>query len=266
MNRESYPESYVSVKNICPNWVTNNFLEFMDLKLEDLKGKNITSVGWWFWIFEMDAAKQGAKVTIVDPMFMDENYADSKLQGNIDWMEDKIRRQGKGILEWIKSNVARALNESNDEKDRSRHEEKLNWYNDLQVEKDKYSDRHKELLNHLKSRKENQKKYWLILNGSSWDKIEWIGIDSQDMVIIAHTLSHIYNNTSCDIVEFLLESLKLLKPGWKLYIVDYVGDMGGVENVLEKTDCKKYYKVNKWSFVCCFDKKGLSKFIENERG
>ena len=104
------------------------------------------------------------------------------------------------------------------------------------------------------------------MNSSSGDKIEWIDVGSQDIVIIAHTLSHVYNKTSCDIVDFLYESLKILKPGWKLYIIDYVGDMDVVENVLEKTDSKMYYKVNKWSFVCCFDKNWLLRFIENERG
>lgn len=266
MNRESYPESYVSVKNICPNWITDNFLDFMDLKLEDLKGKNITSVGGWFWIFEMDVAKHGAKVTIVDPMFMDENYADSKLQENIEWMNDKIKRQGKGILEWIKKSVVQALNESNDEEERLKNEEKLDWYNWLQVEKNEYSDRHKELLNHLNNWKTNQQNYWLILNPSSWDKIEWIDANSQDIVVIAHTLWHVYNKSSCDIVDFLEEALKLLKSGWKLYIIDYVWDMGGIDEILEKTDCKMYYKVNKWSFVCCFDKDWLSKFVEKERG
>jgi hypothetical protein len=47
----------------------------------------------------MDAAKNGAKVTVVDPMFMDKDYADSKLQENIEWMSDKIKRQNKDILE-----------------------------------------------------------------------------------------------------------------------------------------------------------------------
>jgi hypothetical protein len=45
MNMEKYPESYVDVKSICPNWVTDNFLDFMDLKPENLKGKKITSIG-----------------------------------------------------------------------------------------------------------------------------------------------------------------------------------------------------------------------------
>ena len=266
MDKESFSESYVSVKNVCPNWVTDNFLEFMKLTLEDCKWKNITSIGWWLGIFEMDAAKEWAKVTIVDPMFMNENYTDLKIQRNIEWMEDKIRRQKRDILEWIKTDVVKVLSESDDENEKLKQKEKLNWYNDLQIEKDEYIERHNELLNHLINWKNNQKKYWLILNSSSGDKIEWIDVGSQDIVIIAHTLSHVYNKTSCDIVDFLYESLKILKPGWKLYIIDYVGDMDVVENVLEKTDSKMYYKVNKWSFVCCFDKNWLLRFIENERG
>ena len=45
MNREVYPESYVDVKSVNPNWISDNFLDFMDLNVEKLKGKNITSIG-----------------------------------------------------------------------------------------------------------------------------------------------------------------------------------------------------------------------------
>ena len=45
MNREVYPESYVDVKSVNPNWITDNFLDFMNLSLEDLKGEKITSIG-----------------------------------------------------------------------------------------------------------------------------------------------------------------------------------------------------------------------------
>ena len=121
------------------------------------------------------------------------------------------------------------------------------------------------MLNHLNNWKINQQKYWLILNPSSWDKIEWIRTSSQDIVIIAHTLWHVYNKSLCDIVDFFEQSLKLLKPGWKLYIIDYIWDLGCIDEILEKTDLKIYYKASKWSFVCCFDKNWLSKFIKRER-
>ena len=45
MNKEVYPELYVDVKNVNPNWITDNFFFFMDLNAEKLKGKNITSIG-----------------------------------------------------------------------------------------------------------------------------------------------------------------------------------------------------------------------------
>lgn len=265
MDKETFQKSYVNVKSICPNWVTDNFLNFMDLKLEDLKDKNITSIGWWFWIFEMDAAKNGAKVTVVDPMFADKDSVDSKLQENIDRMKDKIKRQGKGILEWIRKNVAETLNESWDEKEKTEKEEKLEWYDGLQIQKNEYTDRHKEILNHLNNWKADQQNYWLILNPSSGDKIEWIDTASQDIVVISHTLWHIFNKSFLDIVDFLEEALKILKPGWKLYIIDYVWDIIDLEEVLEKTDLKMYYRVNKWSFVCCFDRDWLAKLVENER-
>ena len=264
MENEKYPEWYVDVKNICPNWITDNFLDFMDLKLENLKGKNITSIGWWFGIFEMDAVQNGAKVIVVDPMFMDENHVSLKLQENISWIEDKIKRQKKGILKWIKSDVERILSESNDEDEKLGCKKKLKWYDELQAEKNEYSDRHRQLLNHLKKWEENQKKYWLILNPSSWDNIKWIEENSQDMVIIAHTLWHIYNKSFWDIIDFLNEALKLLKSEWKLYIIDYVWYIVELERMLEKTGRKKYYRVDRWSFVCCFDRKWLAEFLDKE--
>ena len=90
MEKEKYPEWYVDVKSICPNWDTSDFLKFMDLKLEDCKGKNITSIGWWFGIFEMDAAKAWAIVTSVDPIFSDESLLDWKLQENINWLDKNV--------------------------------------------------------------------------------------------------------------------------------------------------------------------------------
>ena len=90
MEKEKYPEWYGDVKSISPNWITENFLDFMDLKLEDCKWKNITSIGWWFGIFEMDMAKNWAKVVVVDPMFANQDWINGKLQENIDWMEEKV--------------------------------------------------------------------------------------------------------------------------------------------------------------------------------
>ena len=265
MEKEKHSPSYVDVKSICPNWVTDNFLDFMDLKLEDLKDKSITSIGWWFWIFEMDAAKNGAKVTVVDPMFKDKDYIDVKLQENIDWMEDKIKRQSNSILEWIRNGVLETLSESSDEREIMECRQKLDWYDGLQIEKNEYANRHRQLLKHLNNWKTNQKNYWLVLNSSSWDRIEWIDTASQDIVVISHTLWHIFSKSSMDIVDFLEESLKILKPGWRLYIIDYVWDMMDIDKILENTDLKMYYRVNKWSFVWCFDKNWLAKFVENER-
>ncbi len=264
MNIEKYPEWYVDVKSICPNRITENFLDFMKLKLEDLKGKSITSIGWWFWIFEMDMAKQWSKVTIVDPMFADQDGVNSKLQENIDWIGSKIRWKFEDRIEWMKKEISKVISESKDEKEKSEASETLQWYNDRQSDMNEYVRRRKILLKHLNNWKENQIKYWLVLNPSSWDNIKWIEENSQDVVIIWHTLWHIYNKSFWDIGEFLKEALKLLKSDWKLYIIDYVWDIIELERMLEKTDKKMYYRVNKWSFVCCFDKKRLTEFLDKE--
>ena len=102
------------------------------------------------------------------------------------------------------------------------------------------------------------------MNPSSWDNVQWIDANSQDMVVIAHILWHIYNRSSLNIKDFLDQWYKVLKSGWKLWIIDYVWDIENLEKILEKTGTKKYYRVNSWSFVCCFDRKWLSEFLENE--
>ena len=264
MEREKYPEWYVDVKSISPNRITDNFLDFMDLNAEKLKGKNITSIGWWFWIFEMDMAKNWANVTIVDPMFANKQWIDVKLKENMDWMKEKSRWKNEGKFEKMKSEIIDVLAESKDEKEIAEAQENLQRYNERQAEIEEYLRRRKILMEHLKNWKENQIKYWLILNSSSWDDIKWVDKNSQDVVLIAHTLSHIYNKSDWDIVNFLSEASKILKSDWKFYIIDYIRDVPDVEKVLEKTNLKKYYKVNKWSFVCCFDKEWLDKFLEDE--
>ena len=264
MEREKYPEWYVDVKSISPNRITDNFLDFMDLNAEKLKGKNITSIGWWFWIFEMDMAKNWANVTIVDPMFANKQWIDVKLKENMDWMKEKSRWKNEGKFEKMKSEIIDVLAESKDEKEIAEAQENLQRYNERQAEIEEYLRRRKILMEHLKNWKENQIKYWLVLNSSSWDDIKWVDKNSQDVVLIAHTLSHIYNKSDWDIVNFLSEASKILKSDWKFYIIDYIRDVPDVEKVLEKTNLKKYYKVNKWSFVCCFDKEWLDKFLEDE--
>ena len=264
MEREKYPEWYVDVKSISPNWITDNFLDFMNLKLEDCKWKNITSIGWGFWIFEMDMAKNWANVTIVDPMFANKQWIDVKLKENMDWMKEKSRWKNEGKFEKMKSEIIDVLAESKDEKEIAEAQENLQRYNERQAEIEEYLRRRKILMEHLKNWKENQIKYWLLLNSSSWDDIKWIDVNSQDIVLIAHTLSHIYNKSDCDIVNFLSEASKILKSDWKFYIIDYIRDIPEVEKILEKTKLKNYYKVNKWSFVCCFDKEWLDGFLDKE--
>ena len=264
MNKEVYPESYVDVKSISPNWVTDNFLDFMNLKLEDCKWKNITSVGWGFGIFEMDAAKEWANVTIVDPMFADQNSLDSKLQENIHWLNKKTNWESSNLVERLRAEVAETLSSSRYPDKYEEVLDRLRRYDERKSEIDEYIKRRREQIEHLKTWKGNQEKCWLILNPSSWDDIIWIEANSQDFVVIAHTLSHIYSKSSWDIIDFFRQWYKILKADWKLWIIDYVWDIKNLEKMLKKTDSKEYYKVNKWSFVCCFDKKWLGKFLESE--
>ncbi len=264
MNKEKYPESYVNVKSICPNWDTSDFLRFMNLKLEDCRWKNITSIWWGFWIFEMDAAKAWAILTAVDPIFSDENLLDWKLQENISWLNKKTNRESINLVEKLRAEVAETLSNSKYPDKYAEVQDKLKWYDERKEEIDGYIRKRKQQLNHLKNWKSDKEKYGLILNPSSWDKIEWIDKNSQDFVVIAHTLWHIYNKSSWNIRDFLQQWHKILKSDWKLWIIDYVWDIKNLEKILEKTELKKYYRVNKWSFVCCFDKDWLGKFLQED--
>ena len=264
MSKEVYPEWYIDVKSICPNRDTQNFLDFMNLKLEDCKWKNITSIGWGLGVFEMDAAKQWAIMTAVDPIFSDKSLLDWKIQENIHWLNKKTNRESSNLVERLRMEVAETLASSRYPDKYEEVLDRLRRYDERKLEIDEYIRRRREQIEHLKNWGSNQEKYWLILNPSSWDNIVWIENNSQDVVVIAHTLSHIYNKSSWNIIDFLEEAFRILDLDWKLYIIDYVWDIKNLEKILKKTELKEYYKVNKGSFVCCFDKKWLGKFLENE--
>lgn len=261
---EKYPESYVDVKSICPNRDTPNFLDFMNLKLEDCKGKNITSIGWWFGIFEMGVAKEWAIVTAVDPIFLDKSLVDTKLQENFEWLNTKTKWKSDELVRKLRDDVASALSSSESPDKYAEIQKKLERYDNKKAEVEEYIRKRREQIKHLESWKDNQEKYWLILNSSSGDDIHWIENSSQDIVIIAHTLSHIHKNPNINIKKFLEEWLKLLRDSWKLWIIDYIWCTQDLETKLRKTDNKEYFKENKWSFACCLDKKWLSEFLQED--
>ena len=263
MDKERFPEWYVDVKSLSPNWVTENFLNFMDLSLEDCKEKNITSIWWWFWIFEMDAARAWATVTAVDPIFSDKESIELKLKENKKWLDDKTKWDFVNWVETTKNNIASLLLECDDAEEKYVMKDRLAWYQARQTEINEYLRRRKILLKHLDSWEEEQVKNGLILNPSSWDYIEWIGTGSQDIVVIWHTLSHIHKGWS-KINGFLEEALRILKNGWRVWIIDYVWDNKEFEEILKESETKKYYREVKWSFVCCFDRDWLKDFIEKE--
>ena len=72
----------------------------------------------------------------------------------------------------------------------------------------------------------------------------WVDGSSQDMVIIWHTLSHIYSKWLWNIEEFLKEWLRILKDDGRLWIIDYTWENNKFEDALENTGLKKYFKVN----------------------
>ena len=262
MSKESYPKWYVEVPNLNPNWITENFLDFMNINLTDLVGKNVTSIWWWFWVFESDAAKAGAFVTVVDPIYSDRNSLDTKLKENIGWLEGKTTWESADLVERLREKVAKTLSDTEPTDKHAEIQSKLEWYDEKKKEVDEYIRRRKDQIKHLENWKECQELYGMVLNLSSWDNIQWIGDGTQDMVVIWYTLSHIHN-ASWNIKQFLKEGYKLLKNNWKLWIIDYGWYNKEFEKKLEETEFKIYHKVNKWSFACCFDKNWLNDFLKN---
>lgn len=240
MINEVLPDSYnPDTKNINPYMTTEDFLELIYLNLEDFKGKNVTSIGWWFWIFEVDLAEAGANVTIVDPVFSSAELIEEKLQDNINWL--------KGLIEpW----------------DEYREQIKETFLGNVGVKaKDsKLDSKRKELITHLEKWKENKEKYGLVLNPSSGDKIEWIEENSQDFVLIWHTLSRIKEQKT--VINILRELLKLLKPGWEVYIIDYEWKIDWLMEKLRGYSFHEFDVHTNWSTVCVFKKKGLDDFLD----
>lgn len=273
MESITYPDWYIEVKNICPNRTTEDFLDFMGITLTDCKWKNITSIWWWFGIFEMDACKAWSNITIVDPLFTDTKNISLKIQENYNRL-NKVKlactttksaeHMSKTINEISQQLKELLLNRSSSEVSQSQIN-KLK--SDLQrriKRKDELEKRTKKLqtlLDHLLSRENNYKANNLILNSSAWNHITGIWEWTQDLVLINHTLSHIYKNFSLeDIKQTLSEWYKLLYDNWKLWIIDYKQDMQPIETWLQDKNASRY-KTNYWSFSYRFDKQSLKEFI-----
>ena len=250
METINYPDWYVEVKNICPNRLTEDFLDFMETSLEDCKWKNITSIGGWFWIFEMDVAKNWWNVIVVDPVFSDKQHVHNKINENIGRLKGKLETSSRLFATLYDK-------QKNPTKWQLEKRKKAEWYRKTQ----------ETLLYNLEEREKNQIKYNLSLNASSGDNIQWIKNESQDIVMINHTLNHITSkieNRSTIVKSMLSESLRIMKKNWKFWIVDYGGSiwwLWEMETWLKESN-KIWWKTKCWSFSSWFSKKWLEMFIK----
>ena len=274
MGTMNYPEWYVEVKNICPNRVTEDFLDFMETTLEDCKWKNITSIWWGFGIFEMDASKAWANITIVDPIFADPHNIPAKIQENYNRLsEKKWVCAAMKLTEHLSKTIDEVSKQLEDllihspTSDILQHDiDKLKYDLCRRIERrNELIKRQRNLqtqLTHLLSRENNYKNSNITLNPSVWNHITNIWEWSQNLVLINHTLSHIYKKHSLeDIKQTLLEWQRLLYDDWKLWIIDYKQDMEPIEKELQHKNPSRY-KTNYWSFAYRFDKKSLTEFID----
>ena len=74
-------------------------------------------------------------------------------------MQEKSRWKNESKFEKMKADIAKILSESEDEKELAEAQERLQRYNERQVEIEEYVRRRKLLLKHLRNWKENQIKY-----------------------------------------------------------------------------------------------------------
>lgn len=258
-------EWYVESKNVSPNRVTENFLDFMDMNIEDCKWRKITSIGWWFWIFEVDIAKIWADVTLVDPVYKDKSQISLKLDENKKRLTRKKRDKVQAVMNERKKELEIAL--ANKQWNVKENEETLNFINECIENFDEYQCRRERLVNNLNEWCENVEKYNIKLNPSSWENIVWVEPSNQDIVMINHTLNHIITSTESRekiVKSILLEWYRLLNEKWILWIIDYSWDLKSFENMLlESEDKMKDSKFIKWSFSTSFSKDWLNKFIQH---
>lgn len=244
-------ESYQDVKNVCPNLVAGDFLEFMELSLEECAWKNIASIGGGFWMLEIELAKNWWNVVDIDPIFQDKELMHTKINENIDWFINKLD---------IASKLYKILYDNRSDSNE--------WRNNKKEMAKLYQSKQNKILNHLKEWENNQIQYGLSLNASVGDKIEWIDDGSQDIVMINHTLNHIVSNVEnrpIIVKDMLNEALRIMKSGWKFWIVDYVGKIWWLDKLevrLNEAE-KSWGKVIRWSFSSGFTKRWLEKFIKD---
>ena len=258
INQPGIEPEFADIKSISPNLITQDYLNLMWLNISDLEWKSIASIGWWFWILEMDLAKKWNNVEVIDPIYWDPILRQRKRNETYDrlkWAYER-KHEKNDFLEKTVEDIKYKIQKIQQEllhifdNDHLNTQEQYNIYDELKIKKQKLQEQ-------LTSTKETQKrrerlfnnKVYLIqnledrskelpqnitLNPSYWENIQNIETDSKDIIFINHIL-HCFPNK---LKQFLEQADKILKDDWKIYIVDYYDYIENLQN---------YFKIN-WSY------------------
>lgn len=194
-------------------------LNFLWIKLEEFKWKNVVDLWWWFWWLAKNIVNYVNNITIVDPIFIEENI-DNLLNKNI--IEQVRLINARNDL--VKSNPNIPKETPNSIESKKVLEEMKWWINYSQI---KYPN--------------------VIRNPSYAENIVWIENNSQDYVFCNYVLS----KETIDIEDAIKELNRILKSGWKIIYSDYEKD----EKLL--IEFKKYFKLEiiydekDWIIIIC---------------
>lgn len=194
-------------------------LDFLWIKLEDFKWKNVVDLWWGFWWLAKNIVDFVKKLTIVDPIFLEENI-------------DNVLN--KNIIEQVRLINAR--------EDLVKSNPNLPKETPNSIESKKVLEEMKWWINYKKEKFPNVER-----NPSYAENIVWVEDESIDYVFCNYVLS----KETIDIEDAIKELNRILKSGWKIIYSDYEKD----EKLL--TEFKKYFKVeiiydnNNWIIIIC---------------
>lgn len=194
-------------------------LDFLWLNSEKFKWKNVVDLWGWFWWLAKNIVDFAKELTIVDPIFLEENI-DEVIQQNIESQKTFIYLREKHINENPeKKHIIPQIQEWNIVL------EEMKWWIDY-----------------------NPVKYPNVNRNPSYaENIIWIDDKSQDFVFCNYVLS----KETIDLEDAIKELNRILKSWWKIIYSDYEKD----EKLL--TEFKKYFKLEiiydekDWIIIIC---------------
>ncbi len=235
MEQHEQQNNHGPIASIRPDYITKDYLELILLDISDFEGKNVVSIWWWFWMLEMDLAKNWTNVQIVDPIYNNKkSIILKKIKEQIIGLREIENKRSHTITLSTQQNIVECLS-------------------NIQGQRVHLNDFHDNY-------KYNKLPMTLTLNPSSWEDIKWIESDSQDYIFINNVLFHCPEKIN----NFLSEADKILKPWGTIFIIDYKDDLKDLQKYFINNGTHKTINDNSrryWAF-CWSIKKWEYKQVE----